>query len=92
MAVFMTDEEQQKVNAFKAENKMKWESQQRQLEMEATHKGEAFTPTEYVEVSDENALMAVRNGWKSGLDKLFEQKRKRDLSRGIEWGKPFKIK
>lgn len=92
MAVFMTEQEQQKVNAFKAENKMKWEDQQRQLEMKAKHKGEAFTPTDYVEVSDENALMAVRNGWKSKLDKLFEKKRLRDLSRGVEWGKPFKMK
>ena len=91
MAVFMTNDEQKKVNAFKSEHKMNWESQQRQLEIEANHKGESFTPTEYVEVSDENALSAIRNGWKSGLDKRFEKKRLRDLSRGIEWGKPFKV-
>ena len=92
MAIFMTEQEQQKVKALKSENKMKWESQQRLLETEATSKGETFTPTEYEEVSDEDALLAVRNGWQSGLDKLFEKKRKNDEARGVVWGKPFKMK
>ena len=90
MAV-ITEQEQQKVNAFKAEHKMKWNAEQAQKKSEAYHNGKEFTPTDYVEVSDEDALAAVRAGWKSGLEKRFEKKRIHDAARGKEWGKPFKI-
>ena len=91
MDVFMTDEERQKVEAFKSEYKIKWEKEQQQLEEEANKSGAPFTPGVYQEVSDSDALTAVRGGWKSFLDKQFERKRKHDAARGVEWGKPFKI-
>lgn len=81
--IVMTSEEQEKVNSFKTEHKMKWEKEQHLLEMEAEYKGETFTPGEYKEVSDADALAAVRAGWKSFLDKQFEKKWKREKKQDI---------
>lgn len=82
MAV-ITEQEQQRVNAFKFEHKMKWDAEQVQKQSEAYHNGKEFTPTDYVEVSDEDALAAVRAGWKSELDKRFEKKFKREKAQGL---------
>lgn len=82
-SVVMTSEEQKKVNSFKIEHKMKWEREQYLLKVEAEHKGETFTPGEYKEVSDADALAAVRAGWKSELDKAFEKKWKREKKQGL---------
>ena len=89
-SVFMTEQEQKKVESFKNENRIKWEREQTRLEIEAERNGEAFTPGVYQEVSDKDALAAVRAGWKSWLDMKFEQKKKRDLARGYDWDNPQK--
>lgn len=91
MGVFMTEQEQSKVESFKNENRFKWEREQAQLATEADRKGEAFTPGVYEEVSDADALAAVRAGWESALDKRFRLKKKRDLARGIDWDNPRKV-
>ena len=90
--VYLSEKEQQQMSAFKWEHKMNFQREQILLENEAKQKGENFVPSQYVEVSDETALAAVRAGWKSGLDKQFDKKRKREAARGINWGEPFKIK
>ena len=81
----MSDEERKKVNTFKKEHRLKFESEQQRLKSEAKRKGETFTPIDYVEVSDEDALSCVRAGWKSWLDKQFEKKRQRETAHGIRW-------
>ena len=82
-SVVMTTQEEKKVESFKIEHKMKWEREQYFLEVEAERKGEAFTPGTYQEVSDADALAAVRAGWKSELDKRFEKKFKREKAQGL---------
>lgn len=82
-SVVMTNQEEKKVETFKIEHKMNWEREQFLLEVEAERKGETFTPGTYQEVSDADALAAVRAGWKSELDKLFEKKFKREKAKGL---------
>ena len=72
LAPVETEQEQKKVESFKNENRVKWDREQMRLEADAERKGEAFTPVEYKEVSDADALAAVRAGWKSKLEKQFE--------------------
>ena len=81
-SVVMTSEEGKKVRSFKNEHKTNWEREQFLLEVDAEHRGETFTPSQYVEVSDADALAAVRAGWKSGLDKAFERKWEIEKARG----------
>lgn len=85
METFMSDEERQKVNSFKNEHRLKFESEQQRLRSESERKGETYTPEDYVEVSDKDALDCVRAGWKSWLDKQFEKKRLRETAQGIQW-------
>ena len=82
-SVVMTSEEREKVESFKNECKRNWEREQYLLEAEAESKGETFTPVEYKEVSDADALAVVRAGWKSELDKQFEKKFKREKAQGL---------
>ena len=83
MAVFMTTEEQEKVESLKRTNRLNWDLEQKRLEADAERKGEAFTPGVYEEVSDADALAAVRAGWRSELDRAFEKKFKREKVRGF---------
>lgn len=83
--IFMTEQERKKVEVLKNESRYKWEKEQARLQTEAEKKGETFTPEVYQEVSDEDALEALRNGWKSWIDEMFEKKKKRDLAHGFDW-------
>ena len=82
-SVLMTSEERKRVESFRTEHKTNWEREQYLLEVAADRRGESFTPGTYQEVSDADALAAVRAGWKSGLEKAFEKKFKREAVRGI---------
>jgi len=82
-SVVMTSEEREKVESFKNEYKRNWEREQYLLEAVAERKGETFTPVEYREVSDADALAAVRAGWKSELDKVFEKKWEREKAQSL---------
>ena len=82
-SVIMTSEEREKVESFKNECKRNWEREQFLLESEAERTGQPFTPGTYKEVSDADALAAVRAGWKSELDKAFEKKWEREKKQGI---------
>ena len=82
-SVVMTSEEREKVESFKNECKRNWEREQYLLEAEAEGKGETFISGTYQEVSDADALAAVRAGWKSELDKRFEKKWEREKKQGI---------
>lgn len=76
--VICSEQERAKIESFKRERKMEFDRQEQQKQLEAEHKGEAYTPQTYNEPSDAECLAVVRNGWKSHLDMMFERKGKRE--------------
>ena len=77
--VFYRDEkERQNVESFIREKKEEFERQEFMKEADAKVKGETYDPKEFPGVSEVEALAAVRDGWKSRLDLMFERKYKRE--------------
>ena len=74
----MTTEERTRVEMFIREQAMDWESQERQKAFLASRSGEKYDPLPFPGFNENAALQAVRSGWKSKLDLLFEKKFKRE--------------
>ena len=78
MIVFVNETERRRVEDLKREHVYNFQQAEQLREFQAKQMGVPFVPTEYVPVSDEDALAAVRAGWKSFLDKQFEAKARRE--------------
>lgn len=74
----MTLEEKQRVKMFIREQAQEWEREERQKAFLASRKGENYEVRDFPGFDENAALQAVRSGWKSQLDKLFERKFKRE--------------
>lgn len=85
--IYRDDREKQKVKAFINEKRIAWETQECQNCINAERKGETYTEKPFPEISETEALAAVRDGWKSKLEIAFEKKRKREQAKGIKWVK-----
>jgi hypothetical protein len=84
--VFYRDEkERQQVESFIREKKWDFERQECVNAIDAERRGEPYQEKDFPGVSEQEALSAVRDGWKSKLDLAFERKRKREEARGIRW-------
>lgn len=75
-------EERAKVEAFKREQKNEFEREEMRNKLEAERQGKTYEPKTFEDISDTDALAAVRAGWESELDKRFAKKAARE-----GWGK-----
>lgn len=75
---FITQEERRLIKAFQYEQQREFEQDERYKEAVARLKGENYEPQPFPGVDEEIALDAVRRGWKSGLDRAFERKARRE--------------
>lgn len=74
----MTSQERERVDLFIREQRTEWERNEEQKMHLAALKGEEYTPQDFPGYNEQEALNAVRAGWKSKLDMMFEKKRKRE--------------
>lgn len=74
----ITPEEKERVQTFIYEQKEAWNQAERAKMFSAQLQGVEYQPADFPGFDEATALQAVRNGWKSKLDKLFEAKRRRE--------------
>lgn len=74
----MTLQEKQRVEMFIREQAQEWEQLERQKAFLATRNGEKYEVKDFPGFDENAALQAVRSGWKSQLDLMFEKKFKRE--------------
>ena len=72
----MTAQERERVQMFISEQKSDWEREESNKFLLAQREGKEYVKREFPGFSEEVALRAIRSGWKSQLDKLFDAKRK----------------
>lgn len=82
---YRSEKERQQVEAFTRERKEEFDRQEMMKAKAAELKFETYEPKEFPGVDENEAIAAVRDGWKSKLDIAFERKRKREEARGIKW-------
>lgn len=70
----MTSQERERLQMFINEQREDWEQQERQKAFLASRKGENYEVRDFPGFDENAALQAVRSGWKSQLDKMFEKK------------------
>lgn len=70
----MTTEERTRVEMFIREQAMDWEQQEQQKAFLASRKGEKYEVKDFPGFDENAALQAIRSGWKSKLDLMFEKK------------------
>lgn len=74
----MTTEERTRVEMFIREQAQEWDAEERQKAFLASRKGENYEVKDFPGFDENAALQAVRNGWKSKLDLMFERKFRRE--------------
>lgn len=72
--LIMTTEERTRVEMFIREQAMDWEQQEQQKAFLASRKGEKYEVKDFPGFDENAALQAIRSGWKSKLDLMFEKK------------------
>lgn len=75
---YITDEERRLMKSFEYERQREHERNELNKQHCARLRGEEYEPQLFGGVSEEIALDAVRRGWKSQLDRMFEKKAKRE--------------
>lgn len=76
--VICTSEERTKMEAFKREQKNEFEREEMLNQLEAERQGKTYEPKTFEDISDTDALAAVRAGWRSQLDKRFAKKAEKE--------------
>ena len=76
--VYLNEQEKERTQMFIREKEREFEREQEMNAMIAERKGEAYTKQEFTPPSEEDALAAVRMGWKSQLDLAFEKKGRKE--------------
>ena len=74
----VTAEERERIKLFISEQKQDWEREESNKFLLAQREGKEYVKREFPGFSEEVALRAIRSGWKSNLDKLFERKARRE--------------
>lgn len=78
----MTEQEKERVSSFIREQKSEWDAKEQEKVFNERLQGKEYEPQQFPGYDEAAALQAVRNGWKSKLDKMFEKKAKKE-----GWGK-----
>lgn len=76
--LYITPQEQERVAMFIHEQQVQWDETERAKAFSEQIQGRDYEPQPFPGFDEATALQAVRNGWKSKLDLLFENKRKRE--------------
>lgn len=74
----MTSKERERLQMFINEQREDWEQQERQKAFLAHREGKKYDPLPFPGFDENAALQAVRSGWKSKLDLMFEKKYKKE--------------
>lgn len=74
----MTTQEKERVQMFIAEQRAEWDEEERHKAFLAERRGEQYEPQPFPGFDENAALQAIRSGWKSQLDKMFDKKFKRE--------------
>lgn len=74
----MTQQERERVQMFIREQEREWNAEERQKAFLAHRNGEEYEVKDFPGFDENAALQAIRSGWKSKLDLLFEKKFKRE--------------
>lgn len=72
--ITMTSQERERVRMFVNEQREIWNAEEQQKAFLASRNGEKYDPLPFPGFDENAALQAVRSGWKSQLDKMFEKK------------------
>ncbi|MBR6456792.1 MAG: hypothetical protein IKT22_07460 [Prevotella sp.] len=75
---FISEEERRLMKAFEYERKFEHNQNELSKQARARLRGETYEPQPFGGVDEEIALDAVRRGWKSGLDRAFEKKARKE--------------
>lgn len=75
---YISAEERRLIKAFEYERKMEHKQNELNKQARARLRGEVYEPQPFAGVDEEIALDAVRRGWKSGLDRAFAKKARRE--------------
>ena len=78
MKTYISDEERRHMRAFEYERKLEHNRNESDKQARALLRGETYEPQPFAGVDEEIALDAVRRGWKSGLDRAFAKKARRE--------------
>lgn len=78
MPLYLNDKEKERTQMFIQEKKQEFEREQDTNELMAERKGETYIRQEFSPISEDDALAAVRAGWKSQLDLRFEKKGRKE--------------
>ena len=74
----MTTQEKERVQMFIAEQRAEWDEEERHKAVLAERGGQQYEPQHFPGFDENAALQAIRSGWKSQLDKMFDKKFKRE--------------
>ena len=74
----MTSQERERVRMFINEQREEWDAEERQKAFLATRNGEKYDVKDFPGFDENAALQAIRSGWKSKLDLMFEKKYQRE--------------
>lgn len=74
----MTQQERERVQMFTDEQEREWNAEERQKAFLAHREGKKYEPQPFPGFDENAALQAIRSGWKSKLDLLFEKKYQRE--------------
>lgn len=74
----MTQQERTRVETFTREQREEWDAREQQKAFLAHRNGEEYEVKDFPGFDENAALQAIRSGWKSKLDLLFEKKYQRE--------------
>ena len=77
----MTSQERARVRMLINEQRELWNAEERQKAFLASRNGEEYEVKDFPGFDENAALQAVRSGWKSQLDLMFEKKYREERRR-----------
>ena len=75
---YISDQERKQMKSFAYERQREHDRNELNKQHCAQLRGEVYEPQPFAGVDEAIALDAVRRGWKSQLDRMFEKKAKRE--------------
>lgn len=74
----VTQAEKERIALFINEQREEWNREEQNKALLAAREHKSYEPQPFPGFSEEVALRAIRSGWKSNLDKMFERKARRE--------------
>lgn len=74
----ITSQERERLQMFINQQRQDWEQQEQQKAFLAHRNGEEYEVKDFPGFDENAALQAIRSGWKSKLDLMFEKKYKKE--------------